>query len=321
MFTKTQKRIYNTLMGISAILVVLIITAAATILPGLFFNAYKSQATNKLDRSFYAARVYVDSVMSTVDNLAANTQVIDAVTSGSANGITTLLDDARTYGNYINAVTLYGASGKVYANSDVVNPPTLSRLKQDAHIADFIADDNATDYVSVRTDAVAEAFGNTPYDSERGIVSYCRKIYDNNAVVGYIFADLFPETIFDYFDFGADSHLGGSITILSYDGGYIANDNIELAEQYINAPNNKVTNKHLVLTAMRNFYGGTIRIVVPMTPYYRVTIVVLCLIVAVGIMLIILTHFIAKRNAQNVSDRLDNLLVKLTESTERFTQT
>jgi len=224
MFTKTQKRIYNTLMGISAILVVLIITAAATILPGLFFNAYKSQATNKLDRSFYAARVYVDSVMSTVDNLAANTQVIDAVTSGSANGITTLLDDARTYGNYINAVTLYGASGKVYANSDVVNPPTLSRLKQDAHIADFIADDNATDYVSVRTDAVAEAFGNTPYDSERGIVSYCRKIYDNNAVVGYIFADLFPETIFDYFDFGADSRLAKSMTILAYDGGYIAND-------------------------------------------------------------------------------------------------
>ena len=321
MFNKTQKRIYNTLMGISAILVVLIITAAASILPGLFFNAYKSQATNKLDRGFYAARVYVDSVMSTVDSLATNSRVVDAVTGTNTNGIAVLLDETRTYGHHIDAVTLYSTDGKIYTNTDVVNPPSLSSLNDNGHIADFIADKYARDYVSVRTDAVAEVFGNTPYDSERGIVTYCRKIYDGEKVVGYIFADLFPETIFNYFDFGADSRLAKSMTILAYDGGYIANDNIELAEQYVNAPNNKVTNKHLVLSAMRNFYGGTIRIVVPMTPYYRVTTVVLCLIVAVGIMLITLTHFIAVHNAQSVSDRLDNLLVKLTESTERFTQT
>lgn len=319
MFNKTRKRIYSTLMIIASVLIILIIAPSISAFSAMFYNTYKSMAVNKLDRSFSASRMFIDSVMSTTDNLALNPVIAETVSGTRTGSLTSVLDDACAYSLEINAVTVYSADGKIYTSSGVLNPPTVDELRRLQDIDEFFSDGEASEYVSLRTSGIIKAYGGTPYDEQTGIISCCRKIYgQNGAVTGYIFTDVFPKTLFAYYGFSGDPRLKNSIAMVTFDGGYFISESTEHDEDYLTAATQTTVKNRLIISSIRNFYGGTVRVAVPVAPLYENIALISCIIALCGIALLIGTHFVAKANADRVCARLNGLLLKMTASAQRF---
>lgn len=173
--------------------------------------------------------------------------------------------------------------------------------------------------MSLRSAAIIKVYDNVPYDADSGIVSCCRKIYGGDgAVVGYIFSDVFPKTLFSYFDYADDKNLKDCIAVIAFDGGYFLSSP-EAAQPYLTAVPNEISGNRLIVSSVRNFYGGSVRLAVSVAPLYTSIALVSAILLICGAGLLVLTHFVAKKNALGVADRLENLLTKMKASTARFT--
>lgn len=321
MFSETRRKIYNTLMIIAAALIALIMTPSIILFSDMFFDTYLSMAKNKLDRCISASRILIDSVMATTGNLALNPVIAETLEGVRSASLTSVLDGARTYSVYINAITVYGVDGKIFTSSGVINPPTVEELSRRRDIAEFFADDESSEYVSLRTSEIIKAYDNAYYNSDAGIISCCHKIYDRDKTVcGYIFSDIFPESLFENFGFSDDPRLKDSIAMIVFYGGYFASGNFGNTAYLTAAPDAIVENR-LIVSSIRNFYGGLARIAVPVNSLYENIAIISVSVIVCGALLMTATHFIAKANASAVSSRLNGLLKKMTLSTERISKT
>ena len=106
--------------------------------------------------------------------------------------------------------------------------------------------------------------------------------------------------------------------MVTFDGGYFASAYSEKIIECLNSPNGSFKNGRLSLTGMRNFYGGTIRIAVPVATLYTATAIIGAVLVFTGAALMVFAHFCARRTARSVTGRLDGLLEKMTSSADRF---
>lgn len=315
----TGKKIYATLMIIAAVLIALIITPSILMFSGMFYNTYESMAKNKLDRSISAGRMHIDSIMSTTEKLALNPVIAEALSGNRTDSLTSVLDGARTYSIYINAITVYGTDGKIHTSSGVISPPTIGELCNRPDISDFFADDEADDYVSLRSSEIIKAYDYTPYDENNGIISCCRKVYAaDGSLCGYIFSDVFPKSLFAYFGSEDDQRLKNSVAMVAFNGGYLVSEGSDNDDKYLNAPADTIVAGRLIVSSIRNFYGGTVRLAVPVSPLYTNITLIAAAITACGGILITATHFIASATARSVTGRLNRLLVKMNRSVERF---
>lgn len=306
-------------MIIAAALVILIAVPSIAMFSGMFYNTYESMAKNKLDRSVSASRMFIDSIMTTNDNLALNPVVVETLNGSRTGSLSSVLDGACTYSLSIDAITVYGTDGKIYTSSGVYNPPTIEELKENQSIFEFFADSEAVDYVSLRVSEIARAYGNTPYDESAGIISCCRKIYAaNGETAGYIFSDIFPKNLFEYFAFSDDARLNDGVAMLSFDGGAFLSQSLDDARTYLTAASDTVVKNRLVISSIRNFYGGTVSLAVSVAPLYSNIAAISAIIVLCGVLLLVATHFAARKISCSVAARLNNLLEKMTFSTQRF---
>ncbi len=318
MFNKTKKKIYGSLMAAAALLIALIAAASIAVFWGMFGDVCLSMAKGRLDRSISASRLYLDSIMSTTHTLALNREITAALEGGAGN-LTEALDAARNYSLYINGITVYGTDGSVYASSGIYGVPDTEQLRGNAGIAGFWDDADSDEYVSVRNDCVVKAYDGVPYDGSAGIVSCCSKVYsDEGELLGCIFADVFPESLFGYFSFSGDKRLEGSAAVIAFDGGYLCSEGAAAGEKYMLAGSGAITDGRLVISSARNFYGATVSIAVPLLPLYSDVAVTAAAITGCGAALLAATHFISARIAGAVAGRLNGLLVKMTASTRRF---
>jgi len=183
----------------------------------------------------------------------------------------------------------------------------------------FFADGEATEYVSLRNSDIIKAYDNNPYDERTGIISCCRKIYgESGSVIGYIFSDIFPKNLFGYFSFDSDARLKNSTAMLTFDGGYFISEKSDKAQDYLTAATDTIVNSRLIISSVRNFYGGTVRVAVPVAPFYGNVAIISSIIILCGAALITATHFIAKLIADRVTKRLDALLDKMTLSARQL---
>lgn len=315
MFKKTQTRIVRTLMLIAALLVCLIAVPSISMFSSALFNVHKTMAKNKLDRSLSACRIYIDSVMTSTDNLSGNQTVAETVSGQRTGSITAILDGTCSYSLAIDAITVYSADGKIYTSSGVVSPPSLEALKNNAEIAEFLADSELTDYVSFRTSEIIKAYNNTPYDASSGIISCCRKIYGTDGTVtGYIFSDIFPKTIFEYFSYSNDNALKDCKAIILFNGGYFVSSDSENVTRALIDADPSIRSGYIIISAVRNFYGGKIRLAVPTRPFFTDVARMTALILSIGGCLLAGTYLIARKTARDLTMRLNRLLIKITST-------
>lgn len=305
-------------MLIALLLVVLIVAPSIFLFTNIFYSTYESMAKNQLDRGISAGRMFLDSIMSTTDNLALNRQLIETLDGTRSGSLTPLLDSTCTYSLDIAAITVYGENGAVYTSSGVTNPPGAAELASLADIAEFFADEDADEYVSLRTSAIIKAYDNAPYDARAGIISYCRKVYaEDGSVLGCIFADIFPHELFERFNM-TDGGADGSVILIAFGGGHFSSEGGDAAQEYLRAEADTSVGGRLVIASTRNFYGGTIRAAVPLAPFYQNTLLIAAIILLCGGALLYAAHWIARIAADWVTNRLNGLLQQMIESSRKI---
>lgn len=322
MFEKINKRIYRSLLLIAALFIFFMIVPTILIFTNMLYDTYENMARKKLDRSISSCRSFIDTVLNTAEGVALTPAVIDTVCGRSNDSLTVLLNDTCNYSLTINAITVYAVTGNVFASSGISSPPALAELQSNGGIAEFMSDADSSYYISLRKDAVARLYDNAVYDSSLGIVSCCCKIYDEGAVVGYVVADIFPKTMFGFFDYTDDSHFHGTIALVHYADGFLSSDsaspyNEELYRSY-GETITTANNSRLIVPSLRNFYGATILIAVPLFPLYRTILIMALILVGLGLLLMIAVHGISRRNADGVTDKLENLVSRIQSGENRI---
>jgi len=322
MFKKTYRNIFISLMLTATLLTVLIVTLSSFIVSKMIYENYTAIAKQKFDRSILACKNYVNSVLLSVGNLAANEDIILKVKTGQGDSVTNILDNACSYALKINAITVYSASGKIYSSSNISGIPTLQMLEQNSHLNDFFVLETA-EYVSLRTDNISSIYDQKPYSPQMGIVSCCRKIFDGSGnVAGYIFADIFPKTLYKYFSFSEDADFDKSIAYICFDDEFfISQSNLEFVPMFSNQ-NKEIAKSqdgnYLILIGSRNFFGGTTKIAVPLYQTKRTVALIILLLIFSSAIILVLVYFIAKKAAKKTDNRLENLLKKMENAESRL---
>ena len=93
-------------MLIALLLVVLIVAPSIFLFTNIFYSTYESMAKNQLDRGISAGRMFLDSIMSTTDNLALNQQLIETLDGTRSGSLAPILDSTCTYSLDIAAITV-----------------------------------------------------------------------------------------------------------------------------------------------------------------------------------------------------------------------
>lgn len=323
MFRKTQTKIYRTLMLTAALFIILLIVPSVLIFTNMIYTTYETMAKKKLERSFYSCRNFIDSVMTSTENLTYDAAVIETVSGTRDGSLAAVLDAACNYSLTINAIAVYDLNGNVYTSSGVAGAPTLDELCENEGIADFVADRDAADFVSIRNSQIAKIYGGTNYDDSLGIVSCLYKIYNADGLAGYAVSDVFPSALFGFFSYPNDAYFKNSVAMISYADGHLISDAnyayAEALESAIGSLSVTRQNGHIVVPGTRNFYGGMICIAVPLNAFYGTVAMLTGILLTLGGALMAAVHFIAKKNSVTVAARLDELYGKMERDTRRFT--
>lgn len=315
MFDKIRRNIYMSLM-LTVILLILVLEAVSCVLvSNTLYKTYLSTASQKLDRSISGCKNYVKSVLMSAVNLTFDNDVITELNSGTGKPITATLDNACNYALKISGITVYSLnSGRIYTSSTLAQPPTLSELKSNNALNDFFLYDNE-EFVSLRNNNIAKFYSNSPYDPEYGIVSCCAKVFFEGKVIGYVFADIFPSTLYSYFDFSTEPDFEGGKPFISFkDGFFDFNDNDLLLNDFYRTVSSEYKSsdgKYLILKNSRNFFGGSVQLAIPLRSVTLSITKTLLLIILTGFAAIIIIHFITLKSAKNVNNRLEKLLNKM----------
>ncbi|MBO5328520.1 MAG: cache domain-containing protein [Clostridia bacterium] len=317
MFNKIRAGLYRSLMLIAAIFTVAMIVPSIIIFSTTLYQSYEDMAISKIDRSITDCRSFVNSVMTSTDNLAANTTVKQTLNGENiTNSLTEILDNACNYSIKINAITVYDLNGNVYTSSGVSGSPELAELKNNAYLAEFFDDEDSQEYISLRTEYLTKIYDNAPYDANQGILSCCKKVYsDSGDLLGYVFSDIFSSALFNYFNYSNDTYFNNSAAIIKYGGGYLASDLYsKYNEKMVNAETSISVTRiagRMIVPSSRNFYGGTVYVAVPLTAFYQTVAILSVLFVTLGAVVLLLVHVISKKNARKITDKLDELYDKM----------
>ncbi len=269
-------------------------------------NMYNSQANithQNAQSCLDSGRSYISTVMGFVKNASLNDKIINVV-EGNVSDVSTLLNSLCNHSVKIDGVILYGYNGYVAYSAGVGSPPTLDELLLNEIISNFVQNDEDS-VVSVRTEALAQAYNYNRYDSRKGIVSCIQKVYSKGEAVGLLVADILPETIsslkFNCKSFGVEGK-----AYLS--DGSLLTDDYELAKSFQSEDKNGLSNdkrSYIVTSEMKA--GWQVVIYAPQYEFWQISFVIFAVFLAVDIILIRLGIFFARYLSDKLIVPLNNL--------------
>lgn len=308
MFKKLYRNIYLPIMLIAVVLILFINIFSVIVFNDTLKDAHNVVDTNRISRALGSCELYINSVVLSAYDLSLDNDLIDELSSPAGKSLTNKLNDTCNYSLKINAVSAYSQNGNIYTSSQVANVPTLQELEKTDGIKNFIDGEDA-EFVCLRTENIAEIYNSSAYPDGMGVVTCCRKVYKNDAVVGYVFADILPANLYDYLF--ANGQFENAVAFISADGFYFEYNGNKLKENLLSQPDNGYF-KYSV-TAEDDLFSIT---VFNSKQEYRSQLAILIVILAsVSVGLIIGVHFAARLTAKTVTKRLDRLIDKM-NSTE-----
>lgn len=312
-FSNLYRKIYLSIVVPSFTLVAVIAFLSTFMLRSSMNDTFIGMAEQKFQRSVNSCELYISSVEASAYNIASSAEVFDALTSLENTTLTELLDSGCHFDGKIAAITVYSADGtKEFSSSTVTNAPSLSDLLENSDIAEFV-EGGEDSFISVRNTVIADIYNGSVYPAQSGIVSCCRKIYNGENIIGYLFADILPHDLYEYFDYSDTTYFQKTIA-------FIAEGNM-FTEYRSNASSQDVFEKIVTRNVSSDlkyayFYSAdscpiTLYAAVPMTGYHNFLILIGAVFFVVGFALMLSTHFVGKKQAAKVSERLDKLLDKM----------
>ena len=217
MFRKLNRNIYLPIVLIAIALIILIDVISIIMLTDTLKDAHNGMDRKRVLRALDSCELYISSVASSAYNLSLDSELIEELSAPSGKSLVSKLDNTCTYSLKINAVCAYSADGVVYSSSQIADVPTLSELKEVDEIKEFIDGDNPS-AITLRCENIADIYNNTPYPDKMGVVTCCRKVYDGDNVVGWIFADILPSNLYSLLF--SNGQFEEAVAFIAFNDGY-----------------------------------------------------------------------------------------------------
>lgn len=304
MFIKLYRKIYYSLFLICLALIAVFDVLAVVAEISTLSDAYHTMGQARVERIVNSCRLYIRSVEATTENLSSDTTLIAELSSPKGISLTNKLDDTCNYSLKINAITAYALDGTLYSSSKVSEVPSLSDLYRVEEIAEFLQGDDDS-YLSLRTNTIANIFNTLLYPKEMGVITCCRKVFDGDRVVGYLFTDILPSNLYAYV-YG-DTQIDDAIPFITFANGFFSYENNSSHKQLLE---NTTTAGYFRFS--EQIEEGISIVIFESNRSYLTQIFTLCGLLAIfTILLIILLHILAKNTAKSVTNRLDRFLNRM----------
>ena len=304
MFKKLYRNIYLPIVLIAVALILIIDIFSIIMLTQTLKSAYNGMDQKRVSRALDSCELYVSSVAASTYNLSLDKDLIDELASHAGNSLADKLNNTCNYSLKINAVCAYSANGTVYTSSQIAGVPTLDELKRVDEIKKFIEGDEVS-ATSLRTEYIADIYNNTFYPAQMGVITYCRKVFDGDNVVGWIFADILPANFYSFlFSNGQFDHAVAFITFKDSFFDYADNS----------SQSHLLTGKHNAyfkyeVTADDELFSITV--FNSTKEYVSLLMTLVAVLLVVSAALVVAVHFAARFTAKSVTKRLDKLSDKM----------
>lgn len=304
MFKKLFRNIYLPIVIIAITLILFIDVFSSIMLAQALRDAYNSIDQKRISRAFDSCVLYLSSVSASTYNLSLNNTLIDELKNHDGKSLTDILDATCNYSLKINGVSVYTVDGSVYTSSAISQVPALSELKRNTKINNFIESDEDS-FISLRTEYVADVYNGNLYPDKMGVITCCRKIYSDNQVIGWIFADILPSNLYNVLF--SKGQFDNAVAFLSFGDAYFdyadnsARENL-LSDKHKGYFKYQVTSDSALFSL--TVFNGT-------AEYESRLTMLIGVLSVVSVALIVGVHFAAKFTAKSVTKRLDNLSAKM----------
>ena len=196
MFRKLYKRIFNSLFWLAFAFVVLLSALSGFIVLRNLYNVYDSMSESSVRQAAMDGNNYLSSVANFARSAAQTSELTLALTEGRTENVSRVLTTLINSSSDVAGAVLYGIDGQTFYSTGVGDVPALSRLQQDQRLSEFFLSDEPY-AILLRTDALPSVYNFVPYDARRGVISCVCKVYVDGGTVGYLFADVLSDSLFD----------------------------------------------------------------------------------------------------------------------------
>ncbi|MDE7439367.1 MAG: cache domain-containing protein [Clostridia bacterium] len=304
MFKNLYRSIYLPIVLIAVALILIIDILSITILTETLKDAYNGMDEKRVARALDSCKLYISSVASSAYNLSLDDDLIRelAASAPTGNPIVSKLDNTCNYSLKINAVCAYSVNGAVYTSSQIANVPTIEELKKVDEIKEFINGDEAA-AISLRCECIADIYNNASYPDEMGVITCCRKVYDGDKVIGWIFADILPSNLYSIIF--SNGKFENAVA-------FISSDKVRFEYANNSRHENLLNGKHKgYFKYGASDEGFSITVFNSTKDYDSKLIVLIVILLAVSAGLAVAVHFAARLTAASVTNRLDRLIQKM----------
>lgn len=323
MFKRMNRHIYQSILLISGLLILLVIAFTMTMITNMVYQTFYSMAEEKMERNISDCELYISSALTSTYNLAQDEELISELDHPSGNSLTKKLDNLCNYSLKIDGATAYSLDGSIYTSSKIGEVPPLEELAQDEGIKDFFASD-AESFISVRRKKVAKIYNDNSYPENYGIITCCHKVYKDEKVIGYLFADILPASLYQNFDYSSDNYFHGTVCFIASENDYLeSNNNLRLKNYYAEAKTKNLSGnlKYLFIQKESNLIGTTITCAFPLAGIAKTVCLIFGVLLILALVLLFIIRIIGRRFSNQVTNRLDNLLLKMTQDKNKIMKT
>ena len=293
MFRKLYKNIFNSLFWLAFAFVVLLSAVSGIVVLRNLYNVYDSLSESSVRQATMDGNNTLASVVNFARSTAQNSEVVLSLTENKTDNVSKVLATLVNSSSEIAGAILYGEQGQLFYSSGVGDVPTLSQLRQNAQLNEFFQSDNAY-AILLRDEAMPSVYNQVSYDTSQGVISCVCKVYDEQSTVGYLFADVLPQSLFAK----VLSTAGTSGTTVA-----LVTPTTSLSSQPMPKQNR-----------LRNLYfdlpfagGGDFVFCLSLKEYYTKCLVILAVLFTVDALCIVCSALVARHVAQKVTMPLDKL--------------
>lgn len=195
MLTKLRKRIFNSVFYVVLAFVLLISGVSFGVTANNLKQSQQQRVRANAASGVAGVETYLSAVVGFVEQTSLQRGIINAASGVDISGASRLLDGLCGYAVKIDGAILYGVNDYVAYSSGVGSPPSFADLMAVKSIDAFYNSDEQV-FVSMRKQAVAHMYNRVFYNTDNGVVSVMRKVYDDGgAVKGLLVADVTPQTL------------------------------------------------------------------------------------------------------------------------------
>lgn len=195
MFSKLNKKIFGSIFWLAFVFVTALSLISTYVIVNNFYDTYSRMLESNVKQAALDCESYFQSVSNFTKSTAQRGEIVEALTGGSTDNVSRILNTLCTSSAEIAGAILYGVDGKVFYSTGVGDVPALAEVLAVQVLNDFFNGDEAS-CVSIRNTAMPKVYNTYPYDENNGIVSSICKVFDGDNVVGYLFADILPAQLF-----------------------------------------------------------------------------------------------------------------------------